>query len=352
MESLLAGDIGGTKTILRLVARSSDRVARPAVVGERRYASADFSDLVPMVRSFLESVGDGRGAPAAACFAVAGPVVEGVCRVTNLPWVLAEERLAAELGMPRVRLINDFVAVAWGVPGLEPADLVTLQTGEHDPAAPVGVIGAGTGLGEAFLVPVDGGFHVFPTEGGHTDFAPRSQREFELASYLREVSQIPRVSVERVVSGTGIRSIYEFLRSRDPSAEGAELKRIYAAYEEEIGRRPKTVDLAAEVSRAALEGSDALAVKTMDLFVDAYGAEAGNLALKLLPYGGVYVAGGVVGKIVPLLRAGRFLEAFREKGRMRPLMERIPLHLVTNPKVGLLGAARCAALLPAVREGG
>ena len=354
MSYLLAGDIGGTKTILRLVrVRRRRSASRLQVEAEERYASADYPDLVPLVRAFLAQAGIGAEmAIEAACFAVAGPVVDDRCRVTNLPWVLEADRLEAELRIPRVRLVNDFAAVAWGVPELVPEDLKTLQAVEPDPQAPIGVVGAGTGLGQAFLIPVDDGFRVYPTEGGHSDFAPRNLREFELAGYLREVSQIPRVSVERVVSGTGIRSIYEFLRSRDPAAEGEELRRIYALYEEQIGRRRKTVDLAAEVSKAAVEGSDPLAVKTMDLFVEAYGAEAGNLALKLLPYGGLYVAGGVGAKIVPLLESGRFLEAFREKGRMRPLMEKVPLHLILNPKVGLLGAARRAAELAGVKRGG
>lgn len=341
MSDLLAGDIGGTKTILRLLAGRQ-------VVLERRYASAEYADLAPIVLDFLQAAAAEQGAAPsvrAACFAIAGPVDDEACRVTNLPWVLHEARLEAELRIPNVRLINDFAAVGFGIPALEPGDLRTLQEGDPDPAAPIAVLGAGTGLGQGFLLPANGGHKVFPSEGGHADFAPRSAREFRLLSYLREAHGLTRVSVERVVSGSGIVSIYEFLRRSAPDRESPAMAATYARYLKELGRDDKTIDLAAEISKAAMAGKDFLSQETMDLFVSAYGAEAGNLALKLLPYGGLYVAGGITGKILPLLERGVFLEALREKGRMRPLVEKVPVHLVINPRVGLLGAARHAATL-------
>ena len=353
MIELLAGDIGGTKTILRLV-RSDPEAAATALpvltlLHEGRYASGDYTDLVPIVRRFLDSAGaelEREPRPVAACFGIAGPVVDNACKLTNLTWSLSGPRLERELGMAEVRLINDFAAIGHGVPALPPQDLHTLQQGRPDPAAPIAVIGAGTGLGEGFLIPDAGGRHrVFASEGGHVDFAPRSELELELLRHLRETMNLTHVSVERIVSGRGIASTYAFLRSRDPSLESPAMAEVFAAWERERGRERKTVDLAAEISRAAMEERDHLCERTMALFIEEYGAEAGDLALKLLPRGGLYVAGGIAPKVLPLIRRGRFLEAFLDKGRMRVQLERIPVHVVLNSHVGLIGAAAHAAQL-------
>lgn len=349
---LLAGDVGGTKTILRLVhsqpAAGPRAVPKQTVLHEERYSSKRYSDLVPLVRDFLSRATGELGRtprPEAACFGVAGPVVGETVEVTNLAWSLDSGRLERELSVPRVDLINDFAAIGHGVLGLGTGDLQTLQEGRYDPEAPIAVIGAGTGLGEGFVIPHAEGYRVFSTEGGHVDFSPQSALEFELLRYLREAHNLTHVSVERVASGTGLTGIYEFLRDRGLSHETPAMAETYRRWKQEIGREEKTVDLAAEISQAAMADGDELCRQTMKVFVAAYGAEAGNLALKLLPYSGLYVAGGIAAKILPLLEGG-FLDAFKAKGRMLPLLERVPVHVVLNPKVGLVGAAiRAAELL-------
>jgi glucokinase len=351
MTVLLAGDTGGTKTILRLVeAEASSTKPEPTLttLHEHRYRSAEYPDLVPMVRSFLKAAEQETGRallPEKACFAIAGPVVDNYSKLTNLGWTLDADRLSQELQISDVALINDFVAVGYGILGLEPADLHTLQVGKPDPDAPIGVIGAGTGLGEGFLIRHPTGYRVYGTEGGHTCFAPRNELEFQLLRYLIEKYHLTRVSVERVVSGMGIVALYQFLRDRQMAAESPELAEARHRWESEIGKAEKTVDLGAVIGSAALEKRDRLCELTLSLFVELYGTEAGNLALKLLPYGGLYVAGGIAPKILPLLIDGCFMQAFNDKGRMSPLMERVPVHVVLNPSVGLIGAALYAAQL-------
>lgn len=350
MTVLLAGDIGGTKTILRLVKSeltSTQKLPEQTTLYEQTYASQEFSDLMPMVRKFLAAATqklESKLAPEQACFGIAGPVVNNTSKLTNLSWSLDASRLEQELQVTHARLINDFVAVGYGVLGLSDQDLHTLQAGECNPDAPIAVIGAGTGLGQGFAIPQPEGYRVFATEGGHVDFAPRSELEFELLRYLLEKYDIDRVSVERVVSGMGIGAIYQFLRDKQIYQESPTLAEVFKAWEQEIGQEEKTVDLAAEISKAALKQQDHLCQKTMELFVQAYGAEAGNLALKLLPYGGLYLAGGIAAKILPLMQQG-FMPAFLQKGRMNSLLEQVPVHIVLNPEVGLVGAALCAAQL-------
>ncbi len=330
---LLAGDIGGTKTILRLVQSNSN--ARETL-HEQRFVSGDYADLVPMVKDFLATAPIAAH-PQTACFAIAGPVVNNRSQLTNLAWSLEGDRIADELGLTKVELINDFAAVGYGVLGLTSDDLCTLQTGIQNDKAPIAIIGAGTGLGQGFLINYGGQYQVFPSEGGHADFAPRSELEFQLLHYLLEKHSISRVSVERVVSGQGIVSIYQFLRDRNFVTESEELGHIVRNWEQGAGHRSELPDPAAAISKAAT--TDRLAGRTMDIFIDAYGAAAGNLALKLLPYGGLYVAGGVTAKNMPLIRDGSFLSAFCHKGRMSPLLDNVPVHLVTNQSVGLIGAA-------------
>jgi glucokinase len=253
--------------------------------------------------------------------------------------------LENELQITQVSLINDFEAIGYGVLGLEAKDLQALQVGKASPNAPIAVIGAGTGLGECFLIRLAKGVKVFATEGGHADFAPRSELEFQLLKYLLAKHDIQRISVERVVSGLGIVAIYQFLKSRKFANESPEIEKVVRIWEQEIGQSEKTVDLAATIAGSALEKRDRLCEQTMQMFVEAYGAEAGNLALKLLPYGGLYVAGGIAAKILPLIEVGGFMRAFTHKGRMDSLLEMIPVNVVLNPQVGLIGAAICAASL-------
>ncbi|MGD1931200.1 MAG: glucokinase [Leptolyngbyaceae cyanobacterium] len=344
MGYFLAGDIGGTKTILRLVTAEPKALV---TCYEQEYVSNQFPDLVPMVQTFLQAAQDEHslpGAPTQACFAIAGPVVDNTSHLTNLTWNLDGDRLAQALDLQAVELINDFEAIGYGVLGLASDDIHVLQAGVADATAPVAIIGAGTGLGQGFAIPAGKRFQVFPSEGGHADFAPRSELDFQLLRYLLDKHQIMRVSVERVVSGQGIIAIYQFLRDRGMAAESPELAEIVTTWEREAGRA-KSVDAAAAISQAALKGEDSLAVQTMELFVGAYGAEAGNLALKLLPYGGLYVAGGIAAKNLPLLTQDTFLDAFSHKGRLSKLLEDIPVRIVLNPRVGLIGAARRAAEL-------
>lgn len=218
-----------------------------------------------------------------------------------------------------------------------------MQAGEFNPTAPIAVIGAGTGLGECFLIKSSHQLKVFPSEGGHADFAPRSELEFQLLKYLLAKHDIQRISVERVVSGQGIVSIYQFLRDRKLAAESPAVAEVVRQWEQEIGKLEKTVDPAATIAQAAMEKHDKLSQQTLQLFVEAYGAEAGNLALKLLPYGGLYVAGGIAAKIMPLIKDYHFMRAFTHKGRMDSLLERVPVHVVLNSQVGLIGAAIRAA---------
>lgn len=353
MTILLAGDIGATKTILRLVksepTQTLQDLPEQTTLHEQTYASQEFPDLVPMVHKFLAAAAQTLGdklTPEKACFGIAGPVVNNTtCKLTNLSWRLEAGRLEQELQVAQVCLINDFVAVGYGVLGLSDQDLHTLQLGEPDADAPKAVIGAGTGLGQGFLIPQSGGYRVFATEGGHVDFAPRSELEFQLLRYLLEKHNINRVSVERVVSGMGIVSIYQFLRNSEVAQESPTLAEVFTTWEREVGQEHKTVDLAAEISKAATKQQDYLCQKTMELFVQAYGAEAGNLALKLLPYGGLYIAGGIAAKNLPLMQQGNFMQAFLHKGRMNSLLKQIPVHIVLNREVGLIGAALCAAQL-------
>ena len=344
MTLLLAGDIGGTKTILRLVEESSGSSWQ--TLHESRYLSRDFPDLVPIVQQFLLAAKQQLGMilrPEKACFAIAGPVVNDTCVLTNLAWFLDARRLEQELDIAKIHLINDFAAVGYGILGLEGKDLYTLQAATPQTDAPIAVIGAGTGLGEGFLIQQAGGYQIFASEGGHADFAPRNELEFQLLQYLRDKYDIQRISVERVVSGQGIVALYQFLRDRQVAHESPEIGEIIRTWERETGRTEKSVDPAAVIAQAASEKRDRLCEQTLQMFVEAYGAEAGNLALKLLPYGGLYVAGGIAAKILPLIQEGNFLRAFGQKGRVSPLLEKVSVHVVLNPQVGLIGAAICAS---------
>lgn len=349
MTQILAGDTGGTKTVLLLAeAHETEQGSmKLKVLHQQRFVSAEFADLVPMVRQFLAAAKVTIGtlpAPQQACFSIAGPVVNNTCHLTNLSWLLDGDRLVRDLAIERVQLINDFVAVGHGIPGLEAEDLCTLQAGEYRLDAPIALIGAGTGLGQGFLIREGKQYRVFGSEGGHTDFAPRSELEFQLLKYLRDKLSLSRISVERVVSGMGIAAIYQFLRDHQFMGESPEVATAIRTWEREAGLTEKTVDPAAVIAIAATQ-QDSLSKTTMELFIDLYGAEAGNLALKLLPYGGLYIAGGVAAKNLALMKSGIFINALIDKGRMRSLMERIPVHVILNQNVGLLGAARYAARL-------
>lgn len=327
MVRLLAGDIGGTKTLLRLEALTP---TGSVLCHEQEYASAQYPHLTPMVKQFLQEADSEL--PVAACFAIAGPVQDDRSVVTNLSWQLDARQMEIDLDIPQIRLINDFAAVGYGILALQPDDVVILQQGSVFPHAPMAVLGAGTGLGEALLVWQQDRYIVMPTEGGHADFAARTELEIGLLQFLQQ--RYGRVSVERVVSGQGIYRIYEYLRSIP-----------YAPPSPTVEAQLQQDDPSAVVARHALEATDKMCEKALDLFIAAYGAEAGNLALKSLPYGGLYLAGGVGAKVLPKMQDDLFLESFLDKGRMRSLLEGIQISLILNSKVGLLGALHYAKSL-------
>lgn len=333
MTLLIAGDIGGTKTILRLV-EVTDKAVDFKPLQELTYSSQNYSDLVPMVQEFLDQT-DYK--PQRACFAIAGPVIQQTCQLTNLSWYLEATRLKEELNLETVSLINDFAAVSYGVLGLKENELESIQAVEPQKDAPIAIIGAGTGLGEGFLIPQgDGDYLIFGTEGGHTDFAPRSEVEFQLLNYIREQKKLDRVSVERVVSGQGIVSIYQGLRDLKIIPEtNQQVKEIVQQWEQQANPE---IDPAAAISQAAQAKSDSLCQKTMEIFLEAYAAEAGNLALKLLPYGGLYIAGGIAAKNLSLIKESSFLKVFKTKGRVSPILDSVPINIILNPQVGLLGS--------------
>jgi glucokinase len=314
---VIVGDIGGTKTSLAL-AEVDDAGAR--LSDERRYPSGEFDSLGAIVGAYLEEIGP---ACERAALAVAGPVQQDRSKTTNLPWELDGRRLEQALGLTTVRLLNDLEAVAWGIPALGPDDLEELHPGDGT-VGNACVVAAGTGLGEAGMFWDGAGHRPFATEGGHADFAPSDELECALLTYLQE--RYDRVSWERVVSGMGIVSIYEFLLEW----RGAEPADLWGDED----------DPAAVIAEAASSGGCALCREAMALFLRLYGREAGNMALKHMALGGVYLGGGIAPKNLELLRRSEFLSAFFDKGRMEALMRRIPVRVICEQRAPLLGAAR------------
>jgi glucokinase len=320
----IGGDIGGTKVLLQAAELKDD--LQMQVLCERRYASREYASFSGMLADFLkqpELQEPGRNA-AAACFAVAGPITEQGARLTNLPWLMNAAALASEFSIPFVKLINDFAAVALSVEVLPRHDLITLQEGKQLSGEMRVALGAGTGMGTAWLSWQEDRYVALSSEAGHTDFAPADELQDGLLRYLR--AKFGHVSVERVLSGPGLTDIFNFLSSKAgfevSAAEQMQLEAVDA---------PRVTELAFRDGHPAAMGA-------MDLFVAVYGAYAGNLALTGLTRGGVYVAGGIAPKIVGKLKEGGFLKAFRNKGRFAALMEEIPIHVVMNSAAGLSGA--------------
>lgn len=318
---VLAGDVGGTKTLMAVTEVDGSRVQ---VLYEGLFASGEYASFTTLAREFLSTVPAGD---IPAGIGVAGPVVGGRAVVTKLPWNLDETELARDLGVSRLRLVNDFAAIARGVEALRPEDLAEIHPGRADPDGPFGVLGAGTGLGEAFAVKVNGRRVVISSEGGHTDFAPRDEIQIDLLRYL--IGKYGRVSYDRILSGPGLADLYRFLRNRGHAPESEELRQAIA----------EATDLAPVITRFAAERADPLCVGTIDLFCAVYGAEAGNVALKVVATGGVYLAGGIAPRILDRLRASSFVAAYEDKGRLVPVVRSIPVRVILNPRVGLLGAA-------------
>jgi len=298
---LLAGDVGGTKTLLRCVEANGE------ISAEGRYESAKYATFDDLVRELMPRV---PGPVDAACFAVAGPVLDDRAEVTNVGWKIEGAALARAFSIGRVSLINDFYAVALGVPLLGEDDLLSLHAGTRDRSAPMAILGAGTGLGEAIVI---NGREVVPGEGGHADFAPQDEEQSRL--FLELHRRYGHVSWERVLSGGGLVNIFTFLGGGPVSP--------------------------AEVAELA-EGGDERALRAFAVFIDVYGSEAGNMAVRVLARGGVFLAGGVAAKNAAWFTDGRFVEAFLRKGRFRPLLETIPVDLIVNQEVGLIGAVEGA----------
>jgi glucokinase len=319
---VLAGDVGGTHARLALFERGGGEPAEMEI-----YRSGDHAGLVEIVEAFLAQRSRG---PVAATVGVAGPVRDGRTEAVNLAWPVDSGELADAISLPKadVAVINDLEANAWGVPELSEGDLVSLNEGVAEEGGTLALISAGTGLGQAFITFGPDGRQVHASEGGHTDFGPRSELESELREWVARDGG--HVSYEAVCSGLGLRNIYEFLRSRTPDPEPEWLA--------EERRR----DGGVAITRAGLDRRDAVASEALDLMVSIYGAAAGNLALTVLATGGVYLGGGIAPRILPRLKEGDFLRSFRDKGRLAEVVERLPVNVILNELTALIGAGRHA----------
>jgi glucokinase len=320
---ILAGDIGGTNARLAYFQPQNGHLR---LLSEQVFPSREYSELGEIVSKFLQA-SDAR--PEIACFGIAGPVHNGRVDTTNLPWVIEQSRLSKQIRLPATLLINDLEANAWSIGALSPQDLVALNHVAPSDGNQA-VIAPGTGLGEAGLFWNGSQHQVFACEGGHTDFAPIGDEQIELLRLLTR--RYGHVSYERILSGPGLVNVYEFLRGKSGADEPA-------GFAAQLARG----DAAAEISSAALNGTNPVAERALDLWIAVYGAEAGNLALKTMATGGIFLSGGISPKILPKLTGPLFMRAFLEKGRLRPLLEGIPVQVIINDKAGLLGAARCAA---------
>jgi len=322
---VLAGDIGGTSTRLAYFDSAGSSLI-PLI--EERFSSRESGSLEEIVSRFISKQ---QLAAERICFGIAGPVLQGRVRTPNLPWSVDSAELSRILGMSAVVLINDLEANAYGIDLLDPDDMIVLNKGVPDPTGTIAVVSAGTGLGEALAYWDGSGHRPLRSEGGHADFAPRNELEAELLLFLR--AEHGRVSTERVVSGPGLRNIYRFLRDVRHFPES---RSVVDAMQQG--------DQSAAITRAALAGECSLCEQTLDLFVSLYGAEAGNVALRGLATGGVYLGGGIAPKIIDRLKGPGFMLAFTAKGRLSPLLENIPVSVILNDSTALLGAARRAML--------
>ncbi len=320
---ILAGDIGGAKS--RLAAFETEGSRLKCVV-EKIYRSGDHTGLAEIVADFVKS----EGIPVqSACFGVAGPVRSGRCKVSNLPWVIDSKELATQLKLRTVGLINDLEAFAYGIDALPSKDFVSIREGSSDAEGNMAVVSAGSGLGEAGLYWDGYRHHPFACEGGHSEFAPKNEVEVELLQYLMKKFGNQHVSYERLLSGPGVKNIYEFLRDTAKEEEPAWLK-------EQLAAAP---DAPVLISELALSKKTPICDRTLTIFVSVFGSEAGNCALKFMGTGGIYVA-GIAGKIIAKMKEPAFIDAFLDKGRMSSLLGEIPVKIVLNEDSGLIGAAR------------
>jgi len=318
-DAVLAVDLGGTKILVQLSSLAGDLVL------EQRYQSDQFVDFEAVLAVFFTLPEIAEYQLKAACLAVAGPVVGRTASITNLPWQIDAESLSQQFPLGTVVLCNDFEAVAYGIDGLDSSAITTIQQGELDNLAPRAVIGAGTGLGQAFMFAGESGWDVVGTEGGNVDFGPNDDEQMALWSYLNR--QFGHVSYERILSGSGLEAIYAFLAEQQGKTLSTKMK---AAVDSD--------GAPALISQLASSGKDDLAEAALQLFMRIYGAQAGNLALSVLARGGVYIAGGIAAKNVAYVEQGSFMAAFLSKGKMAALMPLMPVHLITDESVGLSGA--------------
>lgn len=322
---ILAGDIGGTKTILALykVEGGNWRCAKKEQFSSSAYQA--FNEILDLFLGDVQQV-----QVSAACIGVAGPIVDGNCSTTNLPWVLNQTKIGAQLHTRNVKLLNDLESTAWGVLELPEHNFVELNSHAELQEGNIAILAAGTGLGESIIIWDGTKNYVMATEGGHADFAPGTEQEIALLHYLRE-KYPEHVSYERLLSGEGLINIYQFLKKNGWATAQSEI-------EQQMARR----DPAAVIGEAGVAGSDALCVEALNIFCRIYGAESGNLALKCLPYAGIYLAGGIASKILSFLQKEAFMQGFLAKGRYRPVLEKISVKVCTNPEAALLGAASYA----------
>jgi glucokinase len=333
---ILAGDVGGTKVHLALYNFANGRL-QP--IRDEKFPAHEFASLDDVVNKFLGDGKEKKDEILAACFGCPGPVRDGRLKLTNLPWTLDTRDLVKSLGIPHIFLINDLEANGYGIPELAPESIFLLHAGDTNAIGHAGLIAAGTGLGEALLI-WDGKTHrPIPSEGGHCDFAARSNREIALLQYLRDTLK-GRVSWERVVSGLGIKNVYSFLRDVEKINEPGWL------HDRMMAEDPNAV-----IGQCAEDGSSSLCFETMKTFSAAYGAEAGNIALKVLATGGIYLGGGIAPKILKTLKNGAFIQAFLDKGRLSPLLESIPVRVILDDTCALLGAAAYAEARAAENSG-
>ncbi len=322
---ILAGDIGGTKTILALYRMEKTKWK---CCKKKDYASADFDSFGALLNGFLQTEDDLQ--MQSVCIGVAGPIVNGDCVTTNLPWELKRQEIAVQTGAKSVQLLNDLEATAWGVLRLPKDSFVELNPKAQSGTGNLAVLAAGTGLGEALVVWSDKEHHVVATEGGHTDFAPRNEMEIGLLRFLMDLHP-EHVSYERVVCGQGLVNIYQYLKSID-----------YAEVNEDVESQMNSEDPAAVISRKGSEAKNGLCVKALEMFCEIYGAEAGNLALKCLPKAGVVLAGGIAAKNLRSMQTGDFMRGFLSKGRYREVLKSVPVKVCLNPEAGLIGALAVA----------
>jgi len=321
---ILAGDIGGTKTLLALFECNGKRLIE---IKTKKYVSRDFENLEIIINNFLE---EQEVSPLSAAFGIPGPVVNGIVKSTNLPWIIDEKVLSQHTNIPKVKIVNDLATTAFNIPYLKQEEIILIKDGQKEKRSErYVVIAPGTGLGQAFLVCEGDKKMVLASEGGHTDFAPTNEIESELFRYL--LKKFDRVSYERIISGSGLPNVFDFLVDSN-----------YAKPENETIERMKTEDRAIVISEMAIGKKDKVCEKALDVFVSVLGAHSGNLVINLLATGGVYLGGGIPHKILSKLQDGVFIKSFVNKGRLKDVVESTPVYVINNNNAALHGAARIA----------